>query len=483
MPRPSDAATRVGDVGEGPSGLVDRAGSVSPLGASGPVWSAQWWIGGEDRWHVPSDEPSCRQRAIDSMPVLETIIKVPSGDAIARCYGAVLAGSDRRGVVVDVENASPVPFAAAFVVVSDDDMTTDGTSVWIDGVAVVQLTRPAARFAYASTPEQLRLALDGERFLERPTGAIAGVLALILPVPHTTSLMALVDPRPPARARRTRDPEPTVEPFDRVTAPSATQVASGWNTFVSRGVRLEGLDDASVAAFDAARADVLMGPEPTADARDLAAVATATARLGWLDEIGEVIAAVVDSQKLDGRIDSADPLDATTRFLAATAALWSAGVDADRLEALIGPIAKAGHWLGRGRRRPPLPIGSPAASAASAALHAITPALVAIDQAGVAADLRAFAVTLADGDDATDANAADTGDAADGPTSPVAGLTASADLVIAAIDAAVAETAEGLDVFGGWTPASLGASLEAHRVPTRWGIVSVAMRWHGERPA
>ena len=482
MPNPSDlrapglepVATRVGDVGVGPAALVDAGGRVAPVSSAGRDWSVQWWIGSEDRWHIPTFEATCRQRLVESMPVVETTIKVPGGDASARCYGAVLAGSDRRGVVIDVTNASAIPFAVAFTVVSREPMTTDGSTVWIAGVAVLRLAKAAARFGHGTDVEALRCELDAERFVERPESAVTGVLALIVPLPHTASTIAVLDTRAPVRSRRRGATEPVGGPLDRATVPSSDQVVAGWAAFVQQGTRLDLADRALTASFDAARADLLMGPEPTADAADIAAIATATARLGRLGEMGELISVLVDCQKLDGRIDSAEPLEATSRFLAAVGALWSAGVGAEQVEALIGPVAKAGHWLGHGRRRPSFGSGAASSSAVARSLESVVPALMAIGQPDVAGEFVQVAASFA-------ANHSDPSERDIRPV--VSAVRRSADLVVDRLDAGVAETSDGLDLFATWLPTAAGRPLEVHEVRTRWGLASCALRWHGERPA
>lgn len=84
------------------------AGALQPIGTH---WSLDWAIGAEDRWHVPTADPTVRQRLVANATVVETLCKVPSGDAIARTYtvnvgeDAVVfrnpndsAGAVRRGV-------------------------------------------------------------------------------------------------------------------------------------------------------------------------------------------------------------------------------------------------------------------------------------------------------------------------------------------------------------------------------------------------
>src|SRR4051812_37535280 len=74
----------------------------------------EWLVGAEDRWHDPHVEAAVRQTRLAPAPAYETRLRIPSGDAVQRVYGA--RGRDGRAyVVVDVENASPAPFALAMV--------------------------------------------------------------------------------------------------------------------------------------------------------------------------------------------------------------------------------------------------------------------------------------------------------------------------------------------------------------------------------
>ena len=88
--------------------------TVTPTGAVEP-WDGSpvldWFIAADDRWHVPADEPTVRQRRIDGAPVLETRIKVPNGDAVHRVWCVADGGGF---TVVEIENDSSLPFAVAF---------------------------------------------------------------------------------------------------------------------------------------------------------------------------------------------------------------------------------------------------------------------------------------------------------------------------------------------------------------------------------
>src|SRR5947209_4454475 len=70
--------TMVGNVGSPWEAIVDARGLVTPWFDG---WSLDWWVGADDRWHFPSREVSVRQRLIDAAPVVETMMRVPGGDA------------------------------------------------------------------------------------------------------------------------------------------------------------------------------------------------------------------------------------------------------------------------------------------------------------------------------------------------------------------------------------------------------------------
>ena len=99
--------TNIGTLVDGTLATVGSAGQVS-----GPnIGALNWWIAADDRWHTPPHEPTCRQSRLEGTPVVETAIRVPSGDVVHRVYAVV----DQGGlVVVEVENQSTLPIAVAF---------------------------------------------------------------------------------------------------------------------------------------------------------------------------------------------------------------------------------------------------------------------------------------------------------------------------------------------------------------------------------
>src|SRR5437588_8474880 len=140
--------TAVGNIGSPWEAIVDPRGLVTPWYDG---WSLDWWIGADDRWHVPSREAGVRQRLVDASPVVETAMTIPGGDAIQRVY----AVADDDLVIVEIENASPAPFVAAFgvrpynpeglAVIERIDLHDQ--TVTVDGRPALVLPRAPARAA------------------------------------------------------------------------------------------------------------------------------------------------------------------------------------------------------------------------------------------------------------------------------------------------------------------------------------------------
>src|SRR3954468_7292275 len=130
---PSSPSTTIGVLGGTRDASVDRSGVLSPRATT---WELDWWIGADDRWHMPAREAAVRQQLVDGMPVVETAMRVPGGDAVHRVHGT--ASSDDVGEVAvgEIENASPAPFVAALVGRGASALDLDGATVWADGRSV-----------------------------------------------------------------------------------------------------------------------------------------------------------------------------------------------------------------------------------------------------------------------------------------------------------------------------------------------------------
>ena len=268
--------TLVGNLASPWAAIVDPRGLVTPWPGG---WSVDWWIGAEDRWHLPSRERAVRQSLAESVPVVETAMRIPGGDAVHRAYAA------GELVVVEVENQSPVPVAVAFAVrpCNPDGLApveTIGladTTVLVDGRPGLLLPRPPAGVA-AST-------LQRGDCVHRVTGAQAGPgrvdlhdldrlgqAAFVYPLPHRSRVrvaMPLAVERPWGRGGVARGHRRRVAPpgLDDGRVPGPTDVARGWQAHLRRGLRLDLPDSRLRAAVDANRAYLLVfhrGPGITA---------------------------------------------------------------------------------------------------------------------------------------------------------------------------------------------------------------------------
>ena len=251
---PSVDATLIGATGSPCRAWVTSCGDVVPWRDSDDSTTLQWFVAAEDRWHVPAHEAAVRQRRIEGTPVVETRVKVPEGDAIQRVWSVPDAGGL---TVIEVENASALPFAVAFA----------GTRVLTE--------RPPA---------------DVEiRGIDLPDGAI------VLPVAHTASIRVAI-PHDPARFATWSLP---------LLAPPMA-IVRGWETVVHRASRLMLPDSGLGEAVTAARSDLLLAGPVDVDV-DVVGFLLDVAELGrlgddaeaWMPEIVEPIASI-------GRVDDAE---------------------------------------------------------------------------------------------------------------------------------------------------------------------------------
>jgi hypothetical protein len=419
-----DTWTLVGNLDSHERARVDPAGRVVVPGRG---WVLDWWIGAEDRWHQPVREAAVRQQLVGSSPVVETRVRIPSGDAVSRAYGA----RGPRGedlLVVEVQNDSKVPVALALAVEPHQDgelrevalrgsvLEVEGTTVW--------LARSPGRFAL-STASDGRTAedvvLSGEAAPVRAASVAcddAGAQGVLLfPLAHTATLRIAVSL------------DGGDEAVDPTELPSAAQVASGWASHSGRGARIE-VPDRRLREAIAASTRFLLLASDDADA----SLATFAAR--W---------------QLRGEPPACDPL-----VIASLVHDWSThrngGDDA------IGYVA----------------------------IPAIADLLDAMGERRAAQDVRAIHRSRqpqTEPDDPYELLAAAS------PTwtwaTERAGhdLAVNAALVLGVRRMLVHELGDGLAlspvVPDGW----LGMGWEVHDLPTRFGQLSFAVRWHGERPA
>lgn len=399
---------QLGTVGTAARAIVDPRGLVTPTDAS---WSLDWWIGADDRWHVPAREVAVRQQRLETAPIVETAMRVPGGDAIHRVFA--VQGASGPLLVVEIENRTSIPFAVALAIVPYNagsggrvrTIVVDGDTVVVDGRIAMLLPKPPARMTADCIGGALASVVGGDATAPSSHEVVScddgtANAALIFPLPHTVVLRVVLPMRRDAAPDRDREMSTRV--------PSWDEVARGWRTQVDRGPHIDLPDDRFQHAFDAARRDLLLLPagEDVTTWPGAALPWTTRSRvlealdhLGFHSETEAVLAAFPDEQRLDGAIVSSDDaMAANGAALRSLALHWQITRDGGLIEQLIGPVAKAGHWIEkrRGARRRSL-LGEGRyldAFWSISGLSAIAPVLATIGQPEVAEDLQTFAVRL-----------------------------------------------------------------------------------------
>jgi hypothetical protein len=239
-------------------GTLD-GGILAAVEATGRVqWDdceLDWWIGADDRWRFPATEAGVRQGLIDAVPVVETVVRVPGGEAHQRVYGA---GEPSGVVVVEIENRSPAPFALALVLHSRFPRTRRISVVrevvHLGRMPVLALPHAPFHWATAKSGCSVRetvtagLAPPGPF---RPIRGRAGIeAAFLFPVTHRTTRRAavLVGRGAPADV-------------DPLALPGFDAVRRSWIAQLDRGLRTE-LPESLQWQVDAARAALLLAGHP-----------------------------------------------------------------------------------------------------------------------------------------------------------------------------------------------------------------------------
>ena len=220
---------------------VDGVGNVRPERAG---WELGWWIGADDRWHLPEEEVAVRQSLLDGMPVVSTSMRIPGGDVVQRVYG----GSP-NAAVMEIINESPAPFVVALVVRGASHVDTDGVILFVDRRPTILCIRPPAMWAMTDDATTAQIVTGGDArddaFAPRSDRAARLEAAFLFPVAHRTRLRFVVPLRPNAEV-------------DSYTLPGAEAVARGWRAQLDRGMRVELPDTQLQAAVDSARAQLLL---------------------------------------------------------------------------------------------------------------------------------------------------------------------------------------------------------------------------------
>jgi hypothetical protein len=219
----------------GAKAVVDERGRLELTDGSPPI---DWYIGAVDRWHVPAEESSVRQRLIAGAPVVETRLRVPGGDAVHRVYCVADFGA---AILIEIENDSPEPFAVAL------------------GRKALWCTRPPSA-----------VAVEG---IELPDAVT------LVPVTHRTTVRFAVSD------------DPSLSAAGLGVLPAATAVAAGWRQQCEVASRWRVPDPSWEERLVTERSQLLLnGPGDRADAATYLLSAEELVRLGesptpWVPEV------------------------------------------------------------------------------------------------------------------------------------------------------------------------------------------------------
>ncbi|MCD9623605.1 hypothetical protein [Rhabdothermincola salaria] len=361
----------LGTVGAPERAVLDPRGLLTPWPAG---WSLDWWVGADDRWHLPSRASGVRQNLLGDAPVVETAMRVPSGDLRHRAWA--VAGGDGvppgGAVVVELENASPVPVAIALAVRPWNPLGAsavhavdlEATTVTVDSRVALVLPKAPSRVAFGDVRrDAVESVLDGTASGEWPEGGVrctagAATAAFLFPLPHTAVLRVVVPlasvPVGPGRRRSDATALAEVEPR---ALPGADRVVSGWEAQVRRAARVELPEPRVAEALAAARRHLLLHtagddagawPPVVVGGLDTSVLAVALDRQGLHTEAERLLVGFADRQALDGSFGGETHRgDAAGAWLHAVAEHVRLTGGADLAVDLVGPVAKAAHHLQR----------------------------------------------------------------------------------------------------------------------------------------
>lgn len=454
----------------------------------------------------------------------------------------VLDGQGRISSVEMYATGGPQDRAVNAPGTADPGAPPDGMAVRVDGTDALLFDKRPARVAHGTRAEVASALAAGsddklegaaEHLSARRWDATADgdlEVAFVFPLAHTATVQAALSPVDQrVGGKRLFNSARPVEPTVPVAIPDLASVVRGWELHSSDDPALTWVVEAA-EEFVTWSAGMLRvaGPDAVTRALDPAAVGdsrSAVVELGTICRAlgslaaGElhlaVAAALIRAQRFSGRVEPHRGQDATIALAWVVAPLLWGTHGARHADELVGPVAKALKWFDRNPADRGVPGGGPENSfAADEALRRVAVGLSAVGQP----DLAEHALALAVGLQGTAAGVTDLNRSQGGSDQPgdlvarrlLADVPAAmpgvrhrnrdegvggpgsgsgfdvvelADLRNRLLTSAVADVPEGPVLFGLWSADWNGRPLEVHQMPTAWGRVSAAVRWHGENPA
>ncbi len=414
-----------------------RAVAGVPVAETADGFVVEWGVVAEDRWRLGHEE-RLRRRRLDDTPVQEMLLRVPDGDVILRV--AVVNDGVGRSLMLEFHNASSAPLLAAVACrrtgLLEATGTGSGQAISADGQAWVAASRSVGAVAACSDADADADSTAGEgiwgRVMAEPdarraeAAGVSAAAALLVPLPHRQTVSFMVGVGGP--------------PLDSTFA--AADVASGWKAITRKALTLSWPDPDLSEAWTRVVGDLVV----LAGSADPAVAAAAAPHLdvaGLSEEADRARATVVAAASAGGLSGHA--------AVAALRALASRELVPARpsgLDVLAGPLA---HSAGDCLDHSTLAI-------TAAALEGASPA--------AAQDARRLArsVSLLEPE----------------PSAVRPSAVATAILARLIADPWSPSSAELLPGFpADWQ----GRDLEVAGLHSACGVLSFALRWHGERPA
>lgn len=434
---PGTTWTTLGTIGGTGSARVDGAGRIV---AADDAWSLSWTIGAEDRWHDPAETANVRQAELGAAPVVETRMRVPGGDIIHRAFALHVAGAEggSEWVVVEIENDSAVPVALA-------------------------LTRtPGTPLVTPREPNDVR-----------DDGSLAFSLT------HRATLRFLVG--------ISGDIEPAPKPDD---LPPLDAVQRGWTAQLDRGARIVVPDTRLQEALDVTRAYLLVDASRSVSPT-LAAVLD---EYGLHGEARSIVARLVEF-RFDHRRGSFGDLASNASVVNAVARHQALAPDPEFAAVVVEPMTAGIQRLvdavkprrfGRTPSHPAADVVEALRAAPAFLRDAGEPAAATTLQGNLETVVanppqKSSQDSLVVVDDLlSTASPTWTWATPDGTDrSSAASVRFAHHLRRMLLD----ERDDGLILLPAVPKRWIGQPVEVHELPTRFGLVSFAIRWHGERPA
>ncbi len=244
----------IGSIGIGTVRSVTVSGQISFLHGGSVL---HWGVRADDRWHIARGERTIRQGVAGDGVSIETRLRVPGGDIVHRTSSTPYKNSSL--VVVEVENETPVPIALALFIDETAAWECNGGVLSRDQIPFLRADKPIADMWVASSEADLLQLVKEEKNRageERINPREGSHVAVIFPLPHTTTLRFVVRTEPNHNLLPSPDNIPSLE-----------GIANGWNVHLDQGVSVEIRNGRLQDAVLSARRHLLVGSgqAPTSD--------------------------------------------------------------------------------------------------------------------------------------------------------------------------------------------------------------------------